>query len=340
MHRQLALLPVSARAMRGHKEVGDVDLVLTPRLSMMGGASRRAEEVGAWVMGTWLMRKIDFTGYSEDDPEEPLTGWCKVVPRGLRFSLFFDVVSLAALVLSRGAVCDQPLRMWLLGGIALGYPTSWLIQKIARKGPWYSCYRLKVRKTRGGGSPEEAQLGELQIFDRMGMLVESDRATMREQQGHFFVDMRDGPTLVTSYSIVTASRAPANLDPVSWTFEGSTDGVEWDVLDEQEDVSVPAGRGQALPESIDELNSVYEAAYDFRTAWFAEVVATAAAFVWLVKGTGWVGLASNECLDAAPGLFYPSWLLVVLTWSLLGSVTMMLIISAVAVVVTGQKPRT
>lgn len=45
----------------------------------------------------------------------------------------------------------------------------------------------------------------------------------------------------TTYTFVTANDEPSR-DPVSWVLYGSTDGIDWEELDSEDDVNIPNGR--------------------------------------------------------------------------------------------------
>eukprot|EP00932_Pfiesteria_piscicida_P016807 SRR837773.3715.p1 GENE.SRR837773.3715~~SRR837773.3715.p1 ORF type:complete len:200 (-),score=51.47 SRR837773.3715:41-574(-) len=149
--------------------------------------------------------------------------------------------------------------------------------------------------------------------------------------------IKSGPTLIKAYQVVTSTRGDPALDPVEWTLEGSIDGVDWTVLDESPDVDVPRERGAAT-QIMDELAHQQAANMAFRSAFLVEVLSNVLAFAWLLLGTYWVGLGSVDCVDSAPLLYYPSFFLVVIVWSFLGTMTIALVMSAVAMVAMGSRP--
>jgi hypothetical protein len=237
-------------------------------------------------------------------------------------------------------MCDQPLRLWLLGGILLGLPTTWLTDRIVKLGPRYSYYRLRATKLRNGATDKEslkqARIQELNILDNLGMPMDESNYAYRYQEGHFFTDMEQGPTMITGYRIVTDRTGDRNFDPVSWIFEGSYNGLDWEMLDQQNDVKLPAGRGEKS-ELYDELMHLNDSHVIFRLAWYTELLATIGSFAWLAWGTSLVNAGVVECIDGAPSLYYPSWLLVVLTWSILTTGSLLVIVSAVATVLSNAR---
>jgi hypothetical protein len=314
----------------------------TPRMSMMGGftAGEKAGMLVERFMNTWLMRKIDFTEFGQDDPELPLTGWTRLAPRFLRFNLIFDLIAIVTLLISQNSICDQPLRLWLLGGLFLGLPTTWLTDQIVKLGPRYTHYRLRTTMLRNGKSDKEslrqARIEGLKVYDNIGAEMDEADFVYRYQDGHFMLDMERGRTMVTAYRVVTDRSADRSLDPISWVFEGSYNGIDWEVLDEQNNVNLPTARG-AVGDHMDDMMHLNDSHTVFRLAWYAEVAATVASFVWLVWGTAKVNAGVVECIDGAPELYYPCWLLVVLTWSMLTTGSLLIIVSAVATVISGAR---
>jgi len=288
-----------------------------------------------------LTRMVDFTESDKDDKNDPLTGWCKVVPRGLRITFGFDVLSAATIALSLFSKCDQPLKIWLFGGILLGLPASWLINRIAKMQPNYMHYRLKADALRGGGDPDTMRIKTIRLFDRMTTLIPKEEAgrdpvVERADKGYWIVSL-PFKAMITGYQIVTSPRDSRDLYPTGWVFEGSHDGVEWELIDavDSDQVTVPEPGGEY--ERFEELMHLEDSAAIFRAAFAIEVLANAAAFAWLVKGTMWVEAGAEYCPDGAPLLWHVCFIIVVLAWSLLGTVTMGLIVSAVAMVVLGVR---
>jgi len=280
-------------------------------------------------------RKLDPFGEGAEGEE---TGWCKFVPRGLKIVLAADVVCALVLGGSLFDDCDWPLKTWLAGGILLGYPVSYLVQKVASTRPAFMYYRLMVKRLRGNGQPGDFQLEGVVLYDQFS--VPLDRAQGAERKDgavwHMTAD-RSGPQLVTGYHLITHSTAAAKYDPVSWTLEGSSDGVEWRVLDEAVDQEIPQARNAATV-IMDDLSHLEDATSAFRSAFLLDVAANGLAFAWLVAGTAWVSAGTDTCVDSAPLLWCSSYLLVVIVWSFLGTVTIGLIVSAVAMVLLGARP--
>jgi len=111
----------------------------------------------------------------------------------------------------------------------------------------------------------------------------------------------------------------------------------WRLIDErtEEDIDVPLTR-ETPTELIVDLTSINEDA-SFRQAFLAELIATGTALAWLTIGSAWIATSSETCVDSAPELWYYCFLLVVATWSCLGTVTIGLIVSAVAMILLGVK---
>merc|ERR1712217_185052 len=125
-------------------------------------------------------------------------------------------------------------------------------------------------------------------------------------------------------------------DPVAWVLEGSFDGVDWVVVDERDGVEMPRGRGVAT-ELFEDMPHLDDATSAFRCGFLVEVMANIASFAWLVAGTAWVSLGTETCVDSAPYLWYPSYIIVVITWSFIGTMVVGIIVSAVSMVALGAK---
>lgn len=269
----------------------------------------------------------------EQEQEEPETGWFKTIPRALRFFLCTDLISLLILVGSRHKACDVPLKLWLLGSLLLGYPTSCIVDSFTKRRKGYSVYRFTALQLRGGADASEAQLGSIQLRGRFGL--EIPEATVSQQHGGaVWLLNLDKPERVSSYTLVTHRTASPDLDPIMWTFEGSVDGILWDILDEWEDTSIPMARG-AESLLMDSLADEEDANDTFRSGFCLEGMFNIGAFAWLVTGTSWVSAGTDTCVDSAPLLWYSCYVMVVAVWSLTGTMAMVLIISAVASIVLG-----
>lgn len=265
--------------------------------------------------------------------QEKETGFFRIVPRGLNLFAVADAVSLLVLLSTRHMDCDVPLATWLAGGIIMGFPVSCLVHSVASAKPKFSRYRLGCSSLRGGGDPNRMSIGGLQLLGRLGNEVSQQCMQEPEGDGSQWAVRFDSPELIAAYRIVTGTN-PAT-DPAAWVFEASNDGASWTRLDEATGQELPHARGSAS-EAFDELFHT-EASCSFRAAFLVEVAAVAAAFAWLVVGTSWVGTGSESCVDSAPLLWYTCYLIVVSAWSLLGTVTIGLIVCAVAMVVLGVK---
>lgn len=275
----------------------------------------------------------------DDDEEcraqEKETGFFRIVPRGLNMFAAADVVSLLVVLATRHMDCDVPLATWLAGGVVMGFPVSCLVHSIASAKPKFSQYRLDCSSLRGGGEPDGMAIDGLQLLGRLGSGVSQQCVQGPEGDGSRWAVRFDSPELVAAYRIVTGAAGSTATDPASWVFEASNDGTSWTRLDEATGQELPRSRGTAS-EIFDELFHT-EASRSFRGAFLVEVAAVAAAFAWLVAGTSWVGAGSETCVDSAPMLWYTCYLIVVSAWSLLGTVTIGLIVCAVAMVVLGVK---
>eukprot|EP00928_Gymnodinium_smaydae_P038327 TRINITY_DN26461_c0_g1_i1.p1 TRINITY_DN26461_c0_g1~~TRINITY_DN26461_c0_g1_i1.p1 ORF type:complete len:525 (+),score=102.29 TRINITY_DN26461_c0_g1_i1:59-1576(+) len=314
----------------------------TPTLSMMPGGGAGAGAIGALEQGSSSFLRqpaiaaIDFTEGGKDDEGDPPTGWAKVIPRTLRIFAVTDLLTVAVLMFTSGSICDQPLRLWLIGGLLLGFPVTWLVNKIHKsQTPAYKLFRLICDGTKGDGESTAMSIDRVELWDRLGLLITEQKMASSILQDRWVAELEE-PTLLTGYSIVTHRTNPASQDPSAWILEGSKDGIEWEIVHEVEEGNLPQQRG-ANGVREDYLMHLGEAHAVFRTAWFAEFVANCLSLAWLVRGTGWVGAGAEECVDGAPLLFYWCYLKTVLTWSMLGTGTMMLIISAFAVVITRAK---
>jgi len=297
--------------------------LLSPKTSMLASAL---------VAASTVMDKTNkhLDPFGNDDDEDPDTGWCKVVPRGLRIFLAGDVLSLAVVLKSMGDPCGVPLRAWLLGGICLGYPATYLVKRAADLKPRLRWYRLAVTGRRDGGDPNEAQLDSLQLHDQFGVPVHRSMVEQRHDGEYWYFSFPEAE-LVTGYQVVTHRTTVPAHDPVSWRFEGSVDGVDWRVLHECERHPVPEARS-APTEVLRDLAHLVDAVGAFRKAFLVEIAMTAASLTWLWFGTSWISDGTDSCLDSSPVLWYYCYLVVVFIWSFIGSITILLIISAVATV--------
>lgn len=277
-------------------------------------------------------------GRDEDDdstPQEKETGFFRIVPRGLNMFAAADAVSLLVILATRHMDCDVPLATWLAGGVLMGFPVSCLVHSLANAKPKFSQYRLDCSNLRGGGEPNRMDIDGLQLLGKLGEEVSQQCVQGPEGNGSRWSVKFDSPELIAAYRIITGGGGSTATDPAAWVFEASNDGASWTRLDETTGQELPRSRGTAS-EIFDELFHT-EASRSFRGAFLVEVAAVAAAFAWLVAGTSWVGAGSESCVDSAPMLWYTCYLIVVSAWSLLGTVTIGLIVCAVAMVVLGVK---
>eukprot|EP00403_Amphidinium_massartii_P009483 CAMPEP_0178417776 /NCGR_PEP_ID=MMETSP0689_2-20121128/24744_1 /TAXON_ID=160604 /ORGANISM="Amphidinium massartii, Strain CS-259" /LENGTH=371 /DNA_ID=CAMNT_0020039143 /DNA_START=197 /DNA_END=1308 /DNA_ORIENTATION=- len=317
-HLEAMMLPqaTSSSSSRG-KQIAK----FTPQISMMGllrappGRSDEAEE-------------------EEDD--EPEKGWCKYVPRGLTFFATVDAVGALILAATRNNICDFPLRHWIVGGMLLGFPASYLVHRVAAAKPAYSIYRFTALQLRGGGDPDEMLIDGLALFRLGNLPIESPMTQQPDGNsgGKSFLVTLDSAEVIASYQVISSNGDVAK-DPVAWKLEGSNDGLHWEPVDAAEEPDFPRARRQASALLEDLLH--LENDNSFRKAFWLEVGMTAAAFGWLMAGTSWVSASSEACIDSAPLLWVPSFVNIVFSWSALGTMTVGLIVSAVAMVAIGAK---
>jgi len=301
------------------------DDAMTPKQSMMVG----------WFAGA----RATFKGDEHDERvEDEGKGWSKVIPRSLGFFTVVDMASAMVVFCTRNYVCDAPLRTWLLGGILLGGPTDLLIKGLAWiLKPRYKYYKLQVVNCRDAPDTE-FQMEQLELWDEFGREIQTygnpDVDAVKEGSC-WMVTLNRFPRMISSYRIKTALSQDASKDPVSWQLWASNNNRTWRMIDEQDNGDVPQARG-APSRLITELTSLTEDA-SFRQAFLAELIATGVALGWLTIGSAWIAGSSESCVDSAPELWYYCFLLAVLTWSCLVTVTIGLIVSAVAMIVLGVK---
>jgi len=314
---------------------------LKPQMFMMADASAFYEAVKPQAILVYdhlvknVLPKLDPFGDGREEPDAQ--GWSKMVPRGLRWFLAADIFSGFVVACSLFSPCDVPLKSWLLGGILLGFPVSELVNKVAKKRPAFQWYRLIATQLRDGSDVKTMKLGGILFLDQFQNPVHKSETEERQENKHWFTSFKfDRVELVTGYQVVTAERGDSGNGPVSWVLEGSFDGVDWVVIDERTNFDVPRQRGQPTI-IIDDMAHLDEASTAFRSAFIIELVGCAASFAWLVAGTSWVSAGTETCVDSAPFLWYPSYLIVVLLWSMIGTIAVGLIVSAVATIVIGSK---
>lgn len=286
------------------------------------------------MMAGWVAAaRATFRGEEQDETvEDEGKGWGKVIPRSLLFFSAVDIVSAFVVFATRNYICDRPLRTWLVGGIMLGGPTDLLVKGLAWiLKPRYRYYKLEVVNCRDV-APDQFEIEQLEFYDEFGRLV-GTRDQFKE--GNTWMVQMRWPTMITSYRLMTSMTQPAANDPVSWQLSVSNNKKTWRLIDENYEPVVPMARntGTAL---FTELTTLDEDV-SFRQAFLAEVMANAAAFAWLVAGSAWIAGSSETCVDSAPELWYYCFIVAVLTWSCLGTVTIGLIVSAVAMILLGVK---
>eukprot|EP00811_Abedinium_folium_P001072 NODE_10981_length_1316_cov_8.540791.p1 GENE.NODE_10981_length_1316_cov_8.540791~~NODE_10981_length_1316_cov_8.540791.p1 ORF type:complete len:332 (-),score=87.49 NODE_10981_length_1316_cov_8.540791:320-1225(-) len=281
----------------------------------------------------WLRGETREESLFDDDDEDGdvdgghfFGGWMPCYLLGITA---IDALGLAVLLKTGSLQCDVPLRIFGVGGLLLGFPTSALIHALTQRKPAFRHYRLCVNEVRSSGNPYFFQLDDLRLFGRQCRRY-SDRAIEggRTSYGWWTASFRK-PVLVESYQLVT-SQSAAQHDPISWCFEASNDCVKWTRLDYCHGITMPTAR-RAKTAIIGNLQHLSDGG-PFRKAFLAELAANAAAFAWLVAGTSWITAGSETCIDSAPLLWYTSFVTVVCAWSVLGTITIGLLISGLAIV--------
>lgn len=98
----------------------------------VSASSLGAVTVSASACG--LMRYCGLVGGDRsEEEEEPARGLLSIVPTALTICGIADACMLGVLVGSVGVPLAVPLRLWVLGGIALSFPTTWLIHHVVRQ---------------------------------------------------------------------------------------------------------------------------------------------------------------------------------------------------------------
>lgn len=308
-----------------------------PKESMMQGLAVASGVVGAALPAVWSVVQPAVDPFSDEKEGDKETGWCKFVPRALRFFYWSDLISAGVLLHSLYFVCDVPLRTWLAGGLMLGFPLTDAVHRVATRGnPRFKVVRLTINKIRGAADPENFQLDSVVLLNRCGAPIHRSLVDQRHEANYWFVEIREGPELVTGYQLITHRTEGAECDPVSWVVEGSVDGVNWQLVDQCNDEPMPRQR-ESASQQYEDLLHLPDAQAAFRQGFLAEAAACAASFAWLVLGTSWVSAGTEACVDSAPHLWYWSYFLVVVMWSSLGTVTIGLIVCAVAMIMVGSK---
>lgn len=309
-----------------------------PRISMAAGSS-----LAIMSLLEQASKKVpDPFGFydGQEDDKSPEAGWTKFVPRALKLKGFIDLSIAALAVATWPRFCDVPLKKFLIGMLILGFPTTKVIDWISKSGMMrqrFKYYRLTVTEGRSC-EPQDAQLEKLIFLDRFGIPIE-DPGMRVEQEESSWTFTLSIPWFITGYQIVTNRTAGSQQDPMSWYLEGSWDGEDdtWILLDECTGQQLPAQRN-APSARFEDLAHISDATTSFRIGFVAEIFANACSFLWLIKGTGWVSAGIENCIDTAPELWYSCYLIVVLLWSFIGTITIGLIVSAVAMIVVGNRP--
>lgn len=294
------------------------------------------------MMGWFTAAKMSFDRGEEDPNSAEPSGWTKFVPRALMVFTAVDLVNFTVAIATRSYVCDIPLRFWLMTSVLLGLPADGVIKAYSWfQKPRYKVYRLTINRCRDDMvMPENFGMENIIFFDENGYNIEDQvPRTSDEEEGAAASNQRtytfEFPVMVVSYQILTSASAPVGNDPVDWKLECSNAGVLWELMDEVEGAPMPRKRREPT-QVFDALITVEENA-SFRQAFVMEVILCAGAFAWLVLGTSWVARASESCIDSAPPLWVYCYCVVVFAWSLMGTITSGLIVSAVAMIILGVK---
>lgn len=280
--------------------------------------------------------KVDPLG--DGEPEEDATGWVKIVPRGLRIFLAADIFSALLIFFSSFADCDVPLRSWLVVGILMGFPYSWLINKIAHQRPMFKYMKMTVTRIRNDQDPSTFEVEGLVLYDEFERRLERPLAVEEYKDGNGWrADLYEDPIMVSGYQVITHTSRNPGLDPVAWTLEASLDGETWTVIDQVDDADlVPRTRGKCT-EVFDDLEHLNESIGSFRAAFLAEVLGCTFSLVWLCFGTMWLNMGTEQCIDETPYLWTSCFLMVIGTWSFVGTFIIGIIISAAVSVLMGSK---
>jgi len=294
----------------------------------------------AYSMTGWAVAaKMSFDRGEEDPNASEASGWTKFVPRALIVFTVFDVMNTAVALYTHHYICDLPLRAWLLLSVLFGLPADLVIKGYSWfQKPRYRIYRITINRCRDDMvMPESYGMEKIIFFDENGFNIEEQVPceSPLEPEGNFKTFTFEFPVMVVGYQLVTSAQAPVGNDPVDWKLECSNLGAVWETMDEVEGAPMPRQRNQPT-QVFDALLTVEENAA-FRQAFVMEVIFSAGAFVWLVLGTSWVARASESCIDSAPPLWLYCYCLVVFAWSLMGTITCGLIVSAVAMIILGVK---
>lgn len=289
------------------------------------------------ICGFLSALRVSFRGREDLELEDaPEHGWAKVVPRCLKVFLSMDVICAIMVAATHNYICEYPLRKWLIGGIWLGFPMSakvalarWLLK------PRYRQYRLQIRKCREAINASDFELNEVRFFGEDGQNLMEYVGKQDKRDGEYWYIECGMPIVVAGYQVVTGLTSQPRNDPVSWIMECSNNGYSWKLVDEVDFQQMPTQRNTPC-RLLEELFTMNENAA-FRQAFLAELLANAVSFAWLVAGTAWVSQSSESCIDSAPPLWWFCFTLVVLAWSVLGTVTIGLIVSAVAMIMLGVK---
>jgi len=331
----LRLLPKAAPAAAGI-------MLAAPKLSMMAAGAGGAATSPGGEGGSSLRKAVASLDPFGENPDSEETGWCKFVPRGLKIALASDIISALVLAGSYFDSCDWPLKAWLFGGIFLGYPVSSTVHKVASRRPAFKFFRLRVKKIRGSGLPPELfKLEGLVLYDQFNHPIpRADASEVKDDEEAFWevsLNNRGDPELITGYHLITHQTANIKYDPISWQLEASADRERWRIIHVIENKGLPSARGAETP-TFDDLRHLEDATSAFRSAFLTEVFANAMSFAWLVAGTAWVSAGTDTCVDSAPFLWFFSYITVVIVWSFIGTITVGLIVSAVAMVLLGSRP--
>jgi len=281
---------------------------------------------------------MTFRGHPDDQLlEEENKGWGKWIPRALGFFSVVDLATAAVVYATRHFVCDVPLRTWLLGGIMLGGPADLVVKALAwLLKPRYRYFKLQVINARDTAA-DSFEMESLLLYNEFGHLIENVSPVEQIKEGSNWMFSAQYPHMISSYQVRTSQTMPPSSDPVTWNLLGSNNKKTWKLIDEQDhhDTNFIAQARNADCEMLSDFTHQDDAA--FRQSFLAELIATSTALAWLTIGSAWIAQGSETCVDSSPELWYYCFLMAVTTWSCLGTVTIGLIVSAVAMILLGVK---
>lgn len=266
----------------------------------------------------------------EEEEYEETTLFQEHIPTAVKILAAADVLIGAAVLKDWTPFCQRPLRNWLIGSLILGAPMTYLIDRLGVPRCRYKKYRLVATALRHDEKIDMKKLSLLLGLRQHGCDLEvSSYEEQRSGDGPSWEITLKETTPVNEYYLVL--KGQADNDPFEWRLEGSDDGTTWIPLHKVKMKSLPNHRGYRTP------NFKIPRSDSFRQAFAVECLAGLLSTCWLFVGTVWITHA-DYCVDSAPFLWWPSYLLVTGTWSALSTVAICLIVtSVVSVLYPAQK---